>query len=173
MERVLVIGCGGAGKSRLARGLAGALDLPLIHLDREYWRPGWIEPTPSDWEKRVKELCAGQQWILDGNYGGTMELRLAHADTAILLDLPTTTCLLGVIGRRLRWRGRTRPDLPTGCPESLDLAFIRYVLAYRRTRRPVVLERLARFDGDVVVLTSRRSARRYAAAARALQQTVT
>jgi adenylate kinase family enzyme len=90
-----------------------------------------------------------------------MELRLAHADTAIFLDLPTVSCVAGVLRRYFRWCGRTRPDLPEGCPESIDAKFLRYVLGYRRTRRAGVLERLARFDGDVVVLTSRRAARRY------------
>jgi adenylate kinase family enzyme len=162
VRRVLVIGCGGSGKSTLARALSRKLGLPRVGLDREYWRPGWVEPPLEEWEARVRELCLAAEWVMDGNYGDTMELRLAHADTVIFLDLPTLSCLAGIVRRYLRWRGRTRPDMPAGCPEMIDAEFLRYVLGYRRTRRAAVLERLARFDGDVVVLTSRRAARRYA-----------
>lgn len=157
-----MIGCGGSGKSTLARALSKNLVLPLVHLDREYWRPGWVEPSKEEWEERVRALCAADEWVIDGNYGGTLELRLERADTAIFLDLPTASCLLGIGRRFLRWRGTTRPDLPAGCPETIDLKFLRYVLGYRRTRRAGVLDRLARFEGEVVVLTSRRAARRFA-----------
>ena len=157
-----MVGCGGSGKSTLARTLSRKLGLPLVHLDREYWRAGWIEPPPDEWQARVRELCAAEEWVIDGNYGDTMELRLARADTVVFLDLPTATCLLGIGGRFLRWRGRPRPDMAEGCPETITGEFLRYVLAYRRTRRARVLERLERFDGDVVVLRSRRAARRFA-----------
>lgn len=156
MERVLVIGCGGSGKTRLARTLAERLELPLVHLDREYWHPGWIEPAREDWEARVRELCAGERWIMDGNYGGTLRLRLGRADTVIFLDLATATCLRGILHRYLRWRGKVRPDLPQGCTESIDLQFVRYVLRYRRTRRPRLLDQLSSFDGTIVTLRSRR-----------------
>lgn len=162
---MLVIGSGGSGKSTFARALSRNLGLPLVHLDREYWRAGWVEPEKDEWEERVRLLCAADEWVIDGNYGGTLELRLGRADTAIFLDLATPSCLLGISRRFLRWRGRTRPDMPEGCPETIDLKFLLYVLRYRRTRRPQVLARLARFDGEVVVLTSRRAARRFVEAA--------
>jgi adenylate kinase family enzyme len=159
---VLLIGNSGSGKTKLAEELAALTGLPLVHLDREYWRPGWREPTPEEWEDQVRELVSGDAWILDGNYSRTLDLRLSRADTAIFLDLPTLACIRGIAGRYLRWRGRTRPDLPDGCEEKIDLKFVRYVLAYRRSRRPRMLDRLSRFDGDVVVLHNRRDVRRYA-----------
>lgn len=157
-----MIGCGGSGKSTLARTLSRDLCLPLVHLDYEYWGAGWAEPPKDAWAERVRKLCAADAWVMDGNYSGTLDIRLERADTAIFLDLPTASCLLGIVRRFLRWRGRTRPDMPEGCPDKIDVEFVRYVLRYRRTRRPTMLARLARFDGEVVVLTSRRAARRYA-----------
>lgn len=161
MRRVLVIGCGGSGKTTLARQLAAKLGLPVVHLDKEFWRAGWVEPPAEEWEERVRRLAAADAWIMDGNYGGTMELRLQRADAVIFLDLATVNCLAPILSRYVRWRGKTRPDLPEGCPETIDLEFVRWVLSYRRTRRAGVLERLARFDGEIVVLRSRRAARRY------------
>jgi adenylate kinase family enzyme len=157
VQRVLVIGSGGAGKSTLARELAARTGLPLVHLDTLYWGPGWTKTPAEEWEGVVRDVIAGERWILDGNFGGTMELRLAAADTAILLDLPRLTCLRRAISRWLRNRGRSRPDLAPGCPESLDLEFLRWIWSYPRSRRPGVLALLDAFERDgglVVILRS-------------------
>jgi adenylate kinase family enzyme len=155
VQRVLVIGSGGAGKTTLARRIATAASLPLVHLDRLYWRPGWV-PTPADeWELQVAELVRGERWVMDGNYGGTMALRVAAADTVVFLDVPRLTCLRRVTSRALRHRGRTRDDMAPDCPEHLSWEFVRWIWSYPRTRRPRVLELLAQFErtgGDAVVL---------------------
>ncbi len=144
MKRIAIIGPGGAGKSTLARQIGAALGLPVIHLDAHYWHAGWTE-TPKDvWEQTVKELAGGGAWVMDGNYGGTMDLRLAAADTILFLDLPPLLCLWRVGARQLRYRGRTRPDMAAGCPERLTWFFLKYIWNYRRDRRPGVLERMAR-----------------------------
>ena len=161
MRRILVVGSPGAGKTVVATRLAAGLGLPLVHLDREFHLPGWAEPPLEQWVARVEELIAAEEWVIDGNYGSTMELRLSRADTAVFLDLPTLTCVIGVLGRVRRWRGRSRPDMADGCPEHFNLEFLRYTLRFRRDTRPRVVERLARFDGDVIVLRSRRAVRRY------------
>ena len=153
-----MIGCGGAGKSTFSRALAARSGLPLVHLDHLYWRPGWVPTPPEEWECRVRELIAGERWLIDGNYGGTMALRLAAADTAIFLDVPRRTCLRRVYTRALRGYGRARDDLGPGCPEKLpNLEFLRFVWGYRVHRRPEVLERLETFErrgGRAVVLRS-------------------
>jgi adenylate kinase family enzyme len=82
---------------------------------------------------------------MDGNYGGTMELRLAAADTIIYLDLPPPLCLWRVFLRFWRYRGRSRPDVAAGCPEKLDWTFLKWIAHYRRDRRPSILERMAQY----------------------------
>jgi adenylate kinase family enzyme len=139
MHRVLVIGSGGAGKSTLAARLARRSGLPLIHLDACYWRPGWVEPPQDEWAQTVAQLIADEQWIMDGNYGGTLEQRLAAADTVVFLDLPRLLCLR----RRIRYHGRPRPDMPPGCPEQLSWQFLRWIWSYTSTRRPGILRRLS------------------------------
>ncbi len=150
-----MIGSGGAGKSTLARRIADAASLPLVHLDRLYWHAGWV-PTPRDeWERRVAELVRAERWVMDGNYGGTMALRIASADTVVFLDTPRLTCLRRVTGRALRHWGRTRDDLAPGCPDKLTWEFVRWIWSYPRTRRPRVLGLLADFErtgGNAVVL---------------------
>jgi adenylate kinase family enzyme len=88
MKRVLVLGSGGAGKSTFARRLGDLLNIEVKHLDKFYWRSGWTEPAKDEWLKIVNELTRGDSWIIDGNYGGTIEARLERCDTVVFLDMP-------------------------------------------------------------------------------------
>jgi adenylate kinase family enzyme len=141
-EKLLLIGCGGAGKSTLARRIAERTGLPPIHLDALYWAPGWQAMPRAQWHGLVKDLLRRPAWIMDGNYGDTLALRLAACDAVVFLDVAPWRCLLRVVARRLRFHGRRRPDMGPGCNERLEMAFVWYVLAYRRTRRPGILIRL-------------------------------
>ena len=142
MQRVLVLGSGGAGKSTLAQTLAARTGLPLAHLDRLYWQPGWVEPPKPAWRATLAQLIAQPAWILDGNYGGTLEDRLAACDTVLLIDVPTHVCLWRIVKRRWLNAGRARPDMAPGCPEKLDWPFVWWVATYRRQRLPALRARL-------------------------------
>jgi adenylate kinase family enzyme len=154
-RRILVIGCGGAGKSTFAHRLGRAVSLPVVHLDSYFWNPGWIETEREAWEAQVRELTCGERWVMDGNYGDTMEERLLAADAAVFLDAPRLLCLWRVVRRRLTYAGRTRPDMGEGCPERLDAAFLRYIWRYPYDRRPGVLERLGQHSGITQVFVLR------------------
>ncbi len=158
MRKILLIGSGGAGKSTLARTIAERTGLPLIHLDTLYWKSGWVETPSEEWRKIVVALLQEDAWIMDGNFGGTLDLRLAACDTAIFLDLPPIVCLWRVIKRRIKYRGGSRPDMTTGCPERLDLGFLLWIAFYRLRRRARILDKLATITGDgrrmMVVLDS-------------------
>ncbi len=145
MNRVLILGSGGAGKSVLARRLGALTGLPVIHLDREHWRPGWVEPPKDEWVDAVCELVARPQWIMDGNFGGTMELRLAAADTVIFLDLPRWLCLWRVLRRVAMHAGRTRPDMASECDEKFDPEFLRWVWDYPNRSRATVIDKINRY----------------------------
>ncbi|HVF68055.1 MAG TPA: DNA topology modulation protein [Pyrinomonadaceae bacterium] len=163
MRKVLVIGSGGSGKSTFAERLGGRTGLPVIHLDSFFWRAGWQEPPRDEWAARVDELLKRDAWIMDGNYGGTLERRLAACDTVVFLDLPRVLCLWRVVSRSLRYRGRTRPDMAEGCPEQLTWEFLRWVWTYPRRRRAGVLKRLGELGAGqkAYVLRSRREVRRF------------
>ncbi|MGR6317912.1 adenylate kinase [Micromonospora soli] len=139
MRRILIVGSSGAGKSTLAREVARRLDLPLVHLDRHYWRPGWVAPADAEFRAAVRALAARPVWVMDGNYGSTLDLRLPRADLLVLCDPSRLRCLARVLRRRWTRRATPRPDLPEGCPEQLDLPFLRYVWDYPRRSRPRVL----------------------------------
>lgn len=137
MNKILIIGSCGAGKSTLARRLGERLGLRVIHLDRHYWHPGW-QPTPKEaWREVVRGLMQGDRWIMDGNYGGTFDIRFPEADTIIDLDYSTPRCLGRAVKRRLLYPFNGRPDMSDGCPERLfELDFYHYILFFRKRHRP-------------------------------------
>ena len=142
VNRIMVIGCCGAGKSTLAKKLHKRTGLELIHLDQYYWKSGWIESSPEEWTKKVAALATKPKWIIDGNYTRTMNLRLEKADMVVYLDYPTWKCLTRVIKRILRYRGTVRPDMPEGCPERFDWEFLHYVASFNIRKRQSLLKRL-------------------------------
>lgn len=143
-QRVLIIGSGGAGKSTFAKKLSAKTGIPMYHLDALYWQPGWQEPPREAWQKKVDALLAEEQWIMDGNFGGTLERRVPRADLIVLFDIPSWRCMWNVLKRRIKHNGfsnsRTRPDMAPGCPETLDLKFVLWVLMYPKRNKPKVLE---------------------------------
>jgi adenylate kinase family enzyme len=160
-RRVLVVGCSGAGKTTFAMRLAEVLGLPVIHLDAEYWRPGWQHTPADEWPARVDDLASRERWVMDGNYGATLEPRLTRAEAVVFLDVPRLTCLRRVIVRSWRYRGRPGPGLPDGCPERLEWQFLVWVWNYEQRSRGRVVSLLAASGLPVVHVHSRREADRW------------
>lgn len=163
MRRIAIVGSPGAGKSMLARRLGTALGIPVIHLDALFWRPGWEETPRDEFIEQQRRALAAEEWIVDGNYGAAIELRLAAADTIVFLDAPRLICVWGAVSRAIRHAGRTRPDMGPGCPERIDPAFLRYVWRFRREKRPALLRKLRALEGKkrVVRLSSRAEVRAF------------
>ena len=114
-RRVVVTGMAGSGKSTFSRSLAARTDLPLIHLDVHFWKPGWVAPSESEWRKKQISLLSGDAWIADGNYDETLDVRLERADTVVYLDTPWWVC-----SGRAFLRGLRKPtgQMPEGCDDS-------------------------------------------------------
>ena len=142
MRRVLVIGSGGSGKSTVSAKLGELLNLEVNHLDKLYWRAGWVEPEADEWIKTITNLIDRDSWIIDGNYSGTLKLRLQRCDTVVFLDLSRVLCMWRIFKRFLVYRNGTRPDVAEDCPESLNFEFVSWVWNYPRRSRPKVIKRL-------------------------------
>jgi adenylate kinase family enzyme len=166
MDRITVIGCGGSGKTYLANQLAELLELPLTHLDGIYYDADW-NPLPSEEFAALQHtLVAAPRWLIEGNYAGTLTIRLARSDTVIFLDLPALACLAGILQRRCRYRGGQHAK--DGVYDRITWSFVRYIWGYRKTMRPQVHKLLSDHSGARLVrLTSRRQAARFLAQLRA------
>src|SRR5260221_13743037 len=91
-RRVIVTGLAGSGKSTFSLALAAKTGLPVIHLDLQFWKPGWVAPSEAEWREKQRGVLAGDSWIADGNYDETLDLRLESAATVVLLDIPRMRC---------------------------------------------------------------------------------
>lgn len=151
MKKVVVIGSGGSGKSTFAHELGERTGIEVIHLDREYWRPNWEKTPVDEWEPKVAAMLERDSWIMDGNFGGTREMRLRAADTIIFLDLPRRVCLWRILKRTLKYYGRSRPDMTEGCNERFDLEFVLWVWNYPKATRNRVLTALDEFPDKTLV----------------------
>lgn len=167
MERIVIVGPGGAGKSRLAQTLDERCDLAVTHLDRLFWREGWTEAPLDVSVPALTAVVAGDRWVLDGNFleHAPDDGRFARADTVIFLDLPPALCAWRIFWRWLRDRRRRRPDLPDGVSETFDPDGFKWIARYARKDRPQVLAILDDLDQGVDVhrLRSRRAVRQFLA----------
>ena len=152
MKKILIIGSGGAGKSTFAKRLGKITGIGVFHLDKLYWRPGWIEPPKDEWQKTVETLLKAEEWIMDGNFGGTMEMRLAACDTAIFLDLPRTVCFYRILKRWLTYWNTNRPDMTMGCNEKIDFKFLKWIWDYPKKNKPAVEAKLKRIENDKTII---------------------
>ena len=161
-SKILIIGSGGSGKSTLARKLGEVLALPVIHLDKEYWNEGWNPTEKEIWLKKLGALIAAPEWIMDGNYDSSLWLRLQEADTVIFLDFNRLVCIFSVIKRWLTHLGKTRDDMAEGCPEKMDLSFLKWIWQFPDKSRPGIIDTLAEYE-DVTLFTfhSRRELRQF------------
>ncbi len=154
MRRILILGNAGSGKSTLARALGTKLELPVLHLDTIYWKPGWVESSDEEYDAKLATFVEHDAWVIDGNNSRTMPLRFELADTVILLDLPLWVSLYRALKRNLEYRGRSRPDITAGCDEKFDLEFLRWILNYPKRLRPrnLALLEQARAAGKQAIL---------------------
>jgi adenylate kinase family enzyme len=169
-RRVVVTGMAGAGKSTFSRALSARTGLPVVVLDACFWLPGWTEPAEAEWREKQRRLLAGEEWIADGNYPATLDLRLERTDTVVFLDMPWWIC-----ARRALVRGvRARPpefELPEGCRESRwrrlrdEWCLVWRIWQARRSERETELKILSQHGKHVAMymLRSKRAVREFLA----------
>ena len=154
MKKIIVIGCPGSGKSTVSRALHNKTGVPLYHLDMMYWNADKTTVEKSAFLECLSAVLEKDEWIIDGNYGSTMELRMAACDTVIFLDYPLEVCLNGIKERR----GKPRSDMPWIETEE-DSEFIEFIKNYNEQQKPQVLELLEKYsDKNIVIFKSREQA---------------
>jgi adenylate kinase family enzyme len=162
-RRALVIGSPGAGKSTFARKLANLKGCAVVHIDQLYWEPGWTMAKPEVYRARLERVLATDAWVMDGNYSGTFDLRMPRADAVIWLDQLRRICFARVLRRIAGSYGQVREDMAPGCPEKIDLEFLRYVWTFPKKHRPRIVGGLARHDAlpRTAILRSDREAQAF------------
>ena len=156
-KRVAVIGCPGGGKSTFSRALRDRVGLPLYHLDAIYWRDDRTHLSREEFHPLMREIIAREEWIMDGNYGSTMEWRISACDLLIFLDYPAEVCLAGVRARR----GQKRSDMPW-VEEGDDQEFLEFIRAFETESRPRILDLIEKYpDKAVVIFRTREEAELY------------
>lgn len=156
MKRVIVIGCPGSGKSTFSRALHDLTGLPLFHLDMMYWNDDRTRVDRDVFYAKLQDILATDEWIIDGDYISTMELRMKRADTIIFLDYSLEICLQGARARV----GQVRSDMPwVEVEKEVDSEFITRINNYNSEKRPIVIGLLNKYsDKTVVILKSRAQA---------------
>ena len=154
MKKIIVIGCPGSGKSTVSRALHNKTGIPLYHLDMMYWNADKTTVEKSVFLEQLSDVLEKDEWIIDGNYGSTMELRMAACDTVIFLDYPLEVCLVGIKERR----GKPRSDMPWIETEE-DAEFIEFIKNYNEQQKSKVLELLEKYsDKNIIIFKSREQA---------------
>ena len=162
MERILIIGCPGAGKTTLALELGKKRNLPVVHLDQLWWKGNWETVTREEFDSRLAMALNMDQWIIDGNYSRTMEMRLEKCDTIIYLDFSRWTCLWGAVSRYLHNLGKVRPDMPAGCIERLDWDHLKFIWNFNKNNRIRNYTWIGKTKhAKAIVLKNRKEAKRF------------
>ena len=148
MEKVIIIGCPGSGKSTFGRGLKHITGLPLYHLDMMFWNEDKTTVSKEIFIERLQEVMSNPEWIIDGNYGGSMEMRIKECDTVFFLDYPTEVCIDGIMKRK----GKPRSDMPWVENDNTDEDFIDFINKYNSESRPEVIKLLEKYSSKSIIV---------------------
>jgi adenylate kinase family enzyme len=121
-------------------------------MDRSFfWLSGWVLRERSTIRQTVSQAVAGERWIMDGTGPATLDLRLPRTDVVLWLRMPRIACIVGVLWRWVRYWRQSRPEMADGCPERLDVEFLRYIWNFERVQTPEIEEKLMKYAPAVPV----------------------
>ena len=151
MERILIIGSNGAGKSTFSFRLAEKLNLPLVHIDRIYWRGSWDVTPESEFDRIVRTEAEKPAWIIEGNNIRSLPQRLERADTVFWFEFPPPLCVLNILRREWKYRGKVRPDMPDQCVSRCGPAFLRMAWKFNKRNHDRIQALLDQYNRLTVV----------------------
>jgi 2-beta-glucuronyltransferase len=172
MLRIFVLGCPGSGKTTFARAVAQHLGIPAVHLDRLWWKPGWVPVGIPAFRRSLNEIAQSDRWVMDGHKGAAFDICLPRADAIIVLEQPRLVCLWRALTRTLNYLGRSRPDIGPGCPERFDTGFFRYIWNFRTQTAPAAELAIGRFGRNATLIRLRSDAEieRFVASLRSVRE---
>lgn len=154
MNKVLIIGISGTGKTKLARKLSDFLKNPITHYDELVWRECWKEVDEKIVEKKLNEVVKRDRWIVEGFIHPSAKIKLENADTVIYLDYSGFQAMIGGIQRWWQHRGKTRPEMAAGCIEKFDWDFLKVM--WKRVERPEIENAVKGFENKIIRLKTRK-----------------
>lgn len=158
MKKVIIIGCPGSGKTTFAEKLQKCTGLPLYYLDAIWHKPDKTHITREDFDERIREIFSTPEWIIDGNYNRTIEMRLKECDTVFLFDLPAEVCVQGASERI----GKDRYDLPW-IEDRLDPEFEEFIKEFSEKSLPKIYKLIEKYGSErnIVIFKSREETNAY------------
>lgn len=151
MQKIIVIGCPGSGKSTFSRALRDKLGLPLYYLDMLWHKPDKTTVSREEFDEKLINILKGEKWIIDGNFNRTLEMRVRACDTVFLLDFPVDVCLSGVESRI----GTKREEMPW-VEEEFDPEFKEWIINFPKDKLPYIYQIIEEYkDKNVIVFKSR------------------
>lgn len=158
MKKVIVIGCPGSGKTTFAEKLHNLTGLQLFYLDAIWHKPDKTHISREEFDERILEIFSLEEWIIDGNYSRTLEIRIAACDTVFLFDLPTEVCLAGAINRL----GKGRYDMPW-IDKELDPTLKLSIENFKTEKLPKIYNLLDKYGQNkkIVIFKSHKEADDY------------
>lgn len=164
-KRIVILGSGGSGKTTLANYISKKTDLPIIYLDKEYWLPNWERPNIDDWSHKITNLVQNEEWIMDGNYIDTLDIRLSKADLVIMLDIKSSVCISSVFFRTLIGHFIKRNDINEGCKDKFDEKYvnlIKWVKEFKNIYFTQLIDLCLQYPNiDLKLFTKRKNARKF------------
>lgn len=158
MNKIIIIGCPGSGKSTFARKLRDATGLPLYYLDMLWHKPDKTNISIEEFDKLLNEFVKRDKWIIDGNYLRTLEIRLKMCDCVFLLDYSLNVCLSGAQSRI----GKQREDMPW-IETEFDEQFRQWIIDFSKDQLPQIYTMLERYkkDKNIIVFRNRKESDAY------------
>jgi adenylate kinase family enzyme len=151
MEKIVIIGPSGAGKTTLAKALSRILRMKVFHMDRFFWKPNWEREDSDTRMELLEKFIMDKRWIIEGSYFRLFESCLDEADTIIFLDIHPFLCLQRIIKRHIEYRGRPRRDIPKGCVDKLDIHYLFRVLAFPWQDRKKLEQKLYGYESKQII----------------------
>ena len=152
-KKISIIGCPGSGKSTLSVQLAKILNLEVIHLDKVYWKPYWVNISKEEFDEKHDEILKKESFILDGNYNRTISKRLEKCDLVIYLDYDSQVCIDSYIQRVKD--GSIKDFITENCVETLDEDFNNYISSYNEKNRENNYKKIYDSNIKYIILNNR------------------